>query len=345
LPANKDAKVKGNMNRRVGGSAYPLRGYKFTKYEGGMREPTVMWWPGRIPAGKQCDEVAGTIDILPTIAELAGAKLPEDRVLDGRSIVPLLEGEPGAESPHEAYFYRTTAVRMGKWKLIGGELYNLEDDIAESNNVAADHPQVVARLKKRLDAHRGELAENARPAGRYFRPLRPVDVLPGWRAAGGTWIMHRDALRQRTGAGKSLLLAPEKTALDNGVLEIDVKADHSRHGPWLIVRANDAKDYCRWSLGGFGGRKNVVEVIEDGDVAARSKPVEHKLEKRKWYRCRIEFEGGAIRCFVEGELVNEMKVDKPIEGVVGLGTRSAAVEFRNLRLTDRQGKVVLEALK
>lgn len=165
LKANKTAKVKGNKNRSVGGSAHPLRGYKFSTWEGGMREPTVMWWPGRIPAGKVCEEVAGTIDLLPTIAALAGAPLPE-RKIDGKNIVALLEGAPGATSPHAAYFYGTEGVRAGKWKLRKNALFDLSGDMSEQNNVASEHPDVVVRLNMLRQDHRAELNKNKRPPGR-----------------------------------------------------------------------------------------------------------------------------------------------------------------------------------
>ena len=145
-----------------GGSAKPLRDGKFHTWEGGFRMPCVMRWPGRIPAGKVCREMALSMDLAPTIAALAGADLPEDYDMDGASILPLMEGRAGAETPHEAFFYyrgkRLEAVRSGKWKLIlyeGAqkgqpkkplELYDLRADISESRNLAADHPDVVKRL-------------------------------------------------------------------------------------------------------------------------------------------------------------------------------------------------------
>jgi arylsulfatase A-like enzyme len=166
-----------------GGSAKPLRDGKFTTFEGGMRLPCIVRWPGRVPAGATSSEIAATIDVLPTFAELAGAEVPADRVIDGRSIVPLLEGRPGAKSPHEAYFYRGSAVRQGKWKLmLGGRstvkaqpagpfpaLYNLEADIAETTNLADQHPDVVARLKQLIEAHRQDVAANSRPVGQLER--------------------------------------------------------------------------------------------------------------------------------------------------------------------------------
>lgn len=177
LKANATAKVQGNKNRSVGGSALPLRGYKFQQFEGGMREPTVMWLPGRIPANSVCKEVAGTIDILPTVAELTGAKLPPQKI-DGHSIVSLLEGTPGAKSPHEAYFYQARGVRVGDWKMLvsGGRrnkpnergklLFNLATDIGEKNNVAAEHPEIVQRLSDLLEAFKKDVQSNGRPAGK-----------------------------------------------------------------------------------------------------------------------------------------------------------------------------------
>lgn len=105
----------------VGGSAGPLRGYKFESYEGGMRVPCIMRWPEKIPANLTCHEPAATIDLLPTIAQVADAEVPTDRVIDGKNIWPLMTGVSGATSPHEAIFYYTEAgleaVRAGEWKL------------------------------------------------------------------------------------------------------------------------------------------------------------------------------------------------------------------------------------
>jgi arylsulfatase A-like enzyme len=156
-----------------GGSALPLRDGKFSTYEGGMREPTIMRWPGKIPAGKVCGEVCGTIDLLPTIAGLAGGKIPTDRVIDGRDVWPLMSGKKSVKSPHKAYFYyrgnRLEAVRSGRWKLRRtkrAELYNLEDDISEKNNLADKHPDIVKRLTDIMSEFDRDLKANVRPPGR-----------------------------------------------------------------------------------------------------------------------------------------------------------------------------------
>lgn len=137
----------------------PLRGYKGTTLEGGMRVPTIAWWPGKIPGGTETDEVTGMFDILPTFAALAGAKVPTDRKIDGVNIWPHLAGRKDAKPAHETFYYyrgfRLEAVRHGEWKLHlpdanlpGGEarLYNLKADIGEIHNVASNNPEIVQKL-------------------------------------------------------------------------------------------------------------------------------------------------------------------------------------------------------
>lgn len=102
------------------GSAKPLREGKLTSFDGGVRSPFIARWPGRVPAGQVCDEPVMEIDLLPTVASLTGGKL-SDRKIDGRNMLDLLEGKPGAKSPHEALVFYSgdelQAVRSGQWKL------------------------------------------------------------------------------------------------------------------------------------------------------------------------------------------------------------------------------------
>ncbi|MGF1580251.1 MAG: sulfatase [Gemmataceae bacterium] len=177
------------------GSSGPLRGRKAGPYEGGVRVPCIMRWPGRIEPGTKTNETAATIDILPTIAKITGAKVPQDRTIDGKDISPLVFGEPGAKTPHEYYIllHRDGCVRSGKWKYYpwpeGGkkknkkgkkgkkgkkpapvkrpkvQLYDLSTDLSETKNVAEQHPQVVRRLHAAFVAHRMDIRKNKRPAG------------------------------------------------------------------------------------------------------------------------------------------------------------------------------------
>jgi arylsulfatase A len=186
-----------------GGSATPLRAGKGTTYEGGMRVPCLMRWPGKIPPGTVCRELATAMDVLPTVAKLTGASMPADRTIDGKDISDLIFAKPGATSPHDAFFYysgnRLNAVRSGPWKLkfqttlqeeteygkvenpqtpIEPKLFNLTTDPGEQKSVLKDHPDVVQRLTALADAARNDLGDertglagaNARPVGELKAP-------------------------------------------------------------------------------------------------------------------------------------------------------------------------------
>ena len=166
-------KLKGGR----GGSAHPLRGFKFQTYEGGMRVPCIMHWKGKVPAGSSCDEIAATIDLLPTIAGLSGAELPNDRAIDGKDIWPLIAGKKGAQTPHEIYFFykgnKLESARQGKWKLRRSgkksqavELYDLDSDISEYKNLAKENEILVNEMIKKMNLFDEKLKKNQRPAGK-----------------------------------------------------------------------------------------------------------------------------------------------------------------------------------
>lgn len=201
-------------NTGKGGSAGPLKGGKGSTLEGGVRVPFVARWPETIPAGTESDAAITGMDLLPTLTKLAGGEVPDDRVIDGKDIWPLLAGKPDAKSPHEAIYYLrgrgVSGIRVGDWKYLAEEpsdkrgskveveltaeeqklprkerkalikerskaaspkrgptaaLYNLTNDIGEQNNLLAKHPEIVARLKKRMEEFDNELRKNTRPAG------------------------------------------------------------------------------------------------------------------------------------------------------------------------------------
>jgi arylsulfatase A-like enzyme len=185
------------------GSPGPLREGKGTAFEGGVRVPFVARWPGRIPKGAVGHRPAMTIDLLPTLAKLAGSPVSTERIIDGRDIWPLLTNQRGAKVPHEAlYFYwggELHAIRSGKWKLhlphpyqslelagndgVPGKyvsktlelsLFDLDTDIGETKNVADRNPAVVKQLLDYAERAREDLGDtltkrtgkNVRPAGR-----------------------------------------------------------------------------------------------------------------------------------------------------------------------------------
>jgi len=158
------------------GSAEPLRGRKGSTYEGGMRVPAIVRWPGTIAEGEVCDELLTSMDVLPTLAFLAEADLPNDRIIDGKNIWPVLSGAAGAGSPHDRFFYHRgndlIAVRSGKWKLHRlreneFELYNLDEDIAETVDLADSHPDLVRKLSRMMDEFNQEMGDTlkTRPHG------------------------------------------------------------------------------------------------------------------------------------------------------------------------------------
>jgi arylsulfatase A-like enzyme len=169
------------LNRGRGGSAYPLRGYKFSTNEGGMRVPCVMRWPGKIPPGTVTDTLAASIDLLPTFAKLAGTSPPSDRVIDGGDIWPIMSGAPDAKPSHDYYYFykgrRLEAVRHGDYKLrVQGkkgtkkhsvELYHLGEDIGESINLAEEQPEIVQQLMKQMHTFDAQLKSEARPVGKH----------------------------------------------------------------------------------------------------------------------------------------------------------------------------------
>ncbi|NJL19449.1 MAG: sulfatase-like hydrolase/transferase [Bdellovibrionaceae bacterium] len=109
-----------------GGSALPLFEGKMTHFEGGQRVPAIMRWPGRIPAGSVCSEVASTMDLLPTFASLSGAALPGTMPLDGKNITDLMAGKEGAKSPYEYFYFGQSAVRGGDWKYHAREIFKVK---------------------------------------------------------------------------------------------------------------------------------------------------------------------------------------------------------------------------
>lgn len=216
-----------------GGSSGGLRGMKGDTWEGGIRVPLIARWPGRILPGRVTHEVAGVIDIFPTVLGLAGRALPTDRVIDGKDIFPLMSSE--ARSPHEAIYAmagpRLAIIRSGRWKLhvrspgpetrymkdpsgwsdprgpdgvtliapfqqpkpnqypglLTGSppremmLFDLETDPGEQRDVAAQHPEVVARLKALFDKLAAEVPPpRPRPAGGKIRRLTGGQLRYDW---------------------------------------------------------------------------------------------------------------------------------------------------------------------
>ncbi len=150
----------------------PLRGFKSTTWEGGVRVPFCAQWKGTLPAGETYEHPIIQLDILPTALAAAGEEADPEWKLDGVNLLPYLTGE-NSERPHETLYWRfgkQWAIRHGDWKLVGGnggdlagELHNLAQEISESNNLAADNPEKVRELKSLWEGWNAEQAPPSAP--------------------------------------------------------------------------------------------------------------------------------------------------------------------------------------
>ena len=148
------------------GEAGPLRNGKGSPYEAGYRLPCIMRWPGKVQVGRVNDAIFATIDFMPTFANLCGFEVPKDRYIDGINQTDLILGK--RETGREHFYFDKAGVRKGKWKYIKpdahfygyaveddrkkvDELYDLEADLGERTNLAANHPKIVAQLRQLME--------------------------------------------------------------------------------------------------------------------------------------------------------------------------------------------------
>jgi arylsulfatase A len=192
--------------RSFGGSNGPLRAGKGTTWEGGVRVPFALRWPGTVTAGREVADAVSLLDLFPTFAALAGAALPADRTYDGHDLWPVLRGgrEPAPRTVYHYFGYQPQAIREGRWKLFVRTdrrpepvpdslwfvhqprlfenqhrllaeplLYDLEADSGEMRDVAAQHPEVVRRLTERMAAFDAALQRDRRPMEFVLGPTPP----------------------------------------------------------------------------------------------------------------------------------------------------------------------------
>ncbi len=331
-----------------GGSALPLRGGKGGTFEGGVRVPTVAWWPGRVPAGASCDAVAGNIDLLPTFVALAGGTVPADRPIDGRDISPLLFGA-SKESPREAHFYfagtSLQAVRAGPWKLaiarqnegmglrskpapdpFAPVLYNLDEDIGERTDVAAKHPGVVKRLQDlaaRMDADLGitGTGPGVREPGRV--QANPGLWLPGAQPAGPAPSKSVDVSALKAGDTLPAEKAPQVGGRAFAILcEVDPKG---ASGP-LVAHGGASVGYALHLAAGKPAftvrQKAKVVTVTASEAPAGAFRVEARLAA-----------DGAMTVSVNGRVVAKGRAPGPIPNqpvedfCVGCDTRIPVVDY------------------
>ncbi|MBB6050113.1 sulfatase-like hydrolase/transferase [Armatimonas rosea] len=310
------------------GEAGPLRGGKGSTWEGGVREPTLVAWPGKIAPGSTSDAVAGTIDFLPTFVQLAGGTVPTDRKIDGKDIAPLLLGKT-KQSPHEAryYFngYQLQAVRSGPWKLAiapqsegmgkagatvaasleSPRLYNLDTEIGERTDVAAAHPEIVTRLKALAVAMRAELGETVpgpgrRPAGEV---KNPVTLYPFEESAQATSTKPATLDSLKVGDTLSGAQAPQVV---NRPLTISCTLEGKPTSGVLVAHGGTSTGYALYLKDGHA----VFAVHPSGGELVRlTSP--RPLAENAVLEARIAADG-ALSLKVNGEVVATHKLSGPL---------------------------------
>lgn len=172
------------LNAEGYGSSGALRDGKWTDFEGGIRVPCIMKWPGKIPTGATNDEIVGIIDMLPTFCGLAGVDVPADRIIDGKNIFPYMAGQTVLSPIHETFIVPGSTIRSGDWKLLvktqspgggvnkgktdrvsaeAGSLFNLKEDVGETKDVSREFPEKVADLTRMMDTYMDSFRKNVRP--------------------------------------------------------------------------------------------------------------------------------------------------------------------------------------
>jgi len=204
-----------------GGSSGPLRDGKGSTWEGGTREPAIAWWPGNIEPGRKVDALSSTLDLYPTLLQLAGISLENYYPADGKDITPLLL-YPDSLQVEKPFFYhgpgnRLQAVRSGKWKLhirtnsqtgkdyFNGELpllFDLSNDIGESNNLSGSHSEIVEELLALLEEHQNRLddtpdffkVERQNQFSEHIAYQKPIQMTPAPNSRFGTDSLLTDGL-------------------------------------------------------------------------------------------------------------------------------------------------------
>ncbi len=329
---------------RDGGEAGPLRGGKGSTWEGGVREPTVAWWPGRIAPASVCDAIAGNIDFLPTFVKLAGGTVPADHKIDGRDISPLLLGQT-KESPHEARYYysgyKLQAVRVGPWKLafaaqndglgLGAavpgsldkpRLYNLDIDIGERTDVAAEHPDIVERLKPLAVKMAAELGDGkpgpeVRPAGHVDNPvtLYPVEdggAKPAPKKSAGAASPSATA---NPGPAVSLdalkigdtLRGGDAPQITGKAITITCEVETKASDGVVVAHGGSAAGYALYLKGGHvifavhNSGRDIVRITSAAELAAGKGAIEARLAA-----------DGAMTLTLDGQLAASGQVDGPL---------------------------------
>ena len=275
---------------KAGGVSGPLRGSKGCTLEGGVRVPTIAWWPGKIEAGTQNDGVAGTTDVLPTFVKLGGGALRGNVRIDGVDIAPVLLGEAEKSSRDAWFYYQGTqlkAVRSGPWKLAVApqslgmgireraadlqtsepRLYNLDEEIGEVTNLAAKNPDVVARLLKKIDEMKadigsGKAGPGVRPAGVVENPVTLFPSKPRGRRTPPSNAIRKPIVWEKVQAGEVYASASAPRIAGRG-FAVATTIDGGKAEGVIVAHGGSAVGYSLYRKGGrvvFSVRRSAMLI-------------------------------------------------------------------------------------
>lgn len=356
----------GQLN--VGANCGPLRDGKGSLYEGGLRVPFAVRWPGVIEPGSACAADAMTMDLFPTLCEIAGLEL--EAVLDGRSLLPLLSGDD-SEALEDAWPTRdlfwvrregggymgqsVRAVRRGPWKLLQNspvlpyELYNLEDDPHEERSVAGDHPQVVRELSAALRRQTQlagrvpwQQAEQERDDGEA-RPLIGVG-LAGWHVDAehaGHWSNEDGTILGENENQRGSILWTDG-AYGDFELTVEYQTDDEDYDSGIFLRADSHQVQIGISRSLQRDMTGCIYAPADGKGGYPGTTDDETIEEHhrlgEWNTLRIVVMGKRIRTFLNGEPFVDYEADTiPAAGPIGLQLHQGVhmkMRFRNIRVLE-----------
>lgn len=349
-----------------GGSAGPLRDGKGSTWEGGMREPALAWWPGTVPAGRTTHDLAGTMDLYTTLIHLGGGEIPKDRVVDGLDMTALLKGK--GPSPRQEYFYyrgeQLYAARQGAWKahfITQGAydgtkpekhetpvLYNLEQDIGEQWNVADKHPEVIASIRKAVEAHEASLVRGTNQMENRigkWTSLFDGKSLTGWKrpdfAGGGDTYVEDGRLVIDMGETLSGLTYTNDVPKDNFEIELEAqKVDGSDF--FCALTFPVGTNHCTLVLGGWGGAVVGISSIDNMDASDNETTQFFKFPPGQWFKIRVVVGNRRILAWLDDENVVDLDTkdrrigmrygDIELNVPLGLATFQTTSAIRSMRL-------------
>lgn len=305
----------------------PLNGEKGMLAEGGIHVPFAVTWPGAIPAGQEYEHPVSALDVAATAASLAGIETnPGD--LDGVDLIPFLTGEKSG-APHEALHWRwvaQSAIREGDWKLLrGGDreyLYNLSTDLEEKNNLAAEHPDIVKKLRNRLREWTSELAPPGLTTGQmsevwenyydFYMEGKPAPPL-----------REKFAAAENAGADtKGWVVRGGELAVADGNLE--VKGIVKKSSPFLALAKvkfeGPALLSISWKTEGRGDSSVSWRLEGDKDFMPANKTTFHVSGGDDWFTSKVAIPA-------EGKVIH-LRINPP----------NSEVSIRDIRVEDSTGK-------